>query len=119
MAMLNGEQEDSVLRKDVVRLLSDIEVYTPQTDPLGPFGVECAQHRRTPRPSVERIRRKALEKDDQLFSLLGSLPSASEVPLRKSYPLPVNPTRGFWEPGGELWWAECPPRRIQFARATC
>ena len=28
--------------------------------PLGPFGCDCAQHRRTPRPSVERILRKAL-----------------------------------------------------------
>jgi len=27
--------------------------------PLGPLGFECAEHRRTPRPSVERIRRKA------------------------------------------------------------
>ena len=28
--------------------------------PLGPLGFACAQHRRTSRPSVERIRRKAL-----------------------------------------------------------
>ena len=28
-------------------------------DPLGPLGFECAQHRPTPRHSVERIRRKA------------------------------------------------------------
>ena len=27
--------------------------------PLGPVGLYCAQHRRTPRPSVERIRTKA------------------------------------------------------------
>ena len=28
--------------------------------PLGPLGFECSQHRRTPRPSAERTRRKAL-----------------------------------------------------------
>ena len=28
--------------------------------PLDALGFECSQHRRTPRPSVERIRRKAL-----------------------------------------------------------
>ena len=31
--------------------------------PLGPLGCECAQHRPTPRPSVERIYRKALFSD--------------------------------------------------------
>jgi len=33
---------------------------------LGPSGFERAQHRRTPRPSVERIRRKALKKSPAL-----------------------------------------------------
>ena len=32
----------------------------PPPPPLGPLGFECAQHRLTPSPSVERIRRKAL-----------------------------------------------------------
>ena len=31
--------------------------------PLGPLGCECAQHRPTPRPSVERICREALFSD--------------------------------------------------------
>ena len=44
--------------------------------PLGPFEFECAQHRRTPRPSVKRIRSNALLPNPQ--------PPTTEVPLHRA-----------------------------------
>jgi len=43
-----------------------------KVDPLGPLGFECSQHRPTPRPSVERIRRKGL------FQISRIQPSSAE-----------------------------------------
>jgi len=36
------------------------QVVVERRPSLGPLGFECSQHRQTPRPSIERIRRKAL-----------------------------------------------------------
>jgi hypothetical protein len=40
--------------------MCEITAAWPHEPALGPLGFDFAQHRRTPRPSVERIRRKAL-----------------------------------------------------------
>ena len=53
--------------------------------PLGPLGFACAQHRRTSRPSVERIRRKAL------------LPSVSQQRISRIQPSSAEGSRRGFE----------------------